>query len=79
MQCARDGFKPPLRPAQPHLRVHECFLSGNAAMPLGQQVKVDKSASFVEILEVCKFTFCDRKWYTASYGSRSIKTILCCC
>ena len=31
-------------------------------MPPGQQVKVHKSASFVDILEVCKFTtFCDRK------------------
>ena len=34
----------------------------NAAMPPGQQVKVQKSASFVDILEVCKFTtLCDRK------------------
>ena len=60
--------KPPLphlRPAQPHLRVRGCFLSENAAMPPGQQVKVHKSASFVDILEVCKFTtFCDRKGYT---------------
>ena len=33
-------------------------------MPPGQQVKVHKSASFVDILEVCKFTtFCDRKGY----------------
>ena len=31
----------------------------------GQQVKVHKSASFVDILEVCKFTFCDRKGYKA--------------
>ena len=35
-------------------------------MPPGQQVKVHKSASFVDILKVCKFTsFCDRKGYTA--------------
>ena len=55
---------PHLRPAHPHLRVRGWFLSENAAMPPGQQVKVHKSASFVEILEVCKFTtFCDRKGY----------------
>ena len=31
-------------------------------MPPGQQVKVHKSASFLDILEVCKFTiFCDRE------------------
>ena len=56
---------PHLRPAQPHLRVRGCFLSENAAIPPGQQVKVHKSVSFVDILEVCKFTtFCDRKGYT---------------
>ena len=56
---------PHLRPAHPHLRVRGWFLSENAAMPPGQQVKVHKSASFVDILEVCKFTtFCDRKGYT---------------
>ena len=55
---------PHLRPAQPHLRVRGCFLSENAAMPPGQQVKVHISESFVDILEVCKFTtFCDRKGY----------------
>ena len=55
---------PHLRPAHPHLRVRGCFLSENAAMPPGEQVKVHKSASFVDILEVCKFrTFCDRKGY----------------
>ena len=47
---------PHLRLTQPHLRVRGCFLSENAAMPPGQQVKVNKSASFVDILEVCKFT-----------------------
>ena len=47
---------PHLRPAHPHLRVRGWFLSENAAMPPGQQVKVHKSASFVDILEVCKFT-----------------------
>ena len=56
---------PHLRPAHPHLRVRGWFLSENAAMPPGQQVKVHKSASFVDILEVSKFTtFCDRKGYT---------------
>ena len=53
---------PHLRPAHPHLRVRGWFLSENAAMPPGKQVKVHKSASFVDILEVCKFTtLCDRK------------------
>ena len=47
------------------------FLSENAAMPPGQQVKVHKSASFVDILEVCKFTtFCDRKGYRVPRGGR---------
>ena len=56
---------PHLRPAHPHLRVRGWFLSENAAMPPGQQVKVHKIASFVDILEVCKFTtFCDRKGYS---------------
>ena len=55
---------PHISPAQPHVRVRGWFLSENAAMPPGQQVKVHKSASFVDILEVCKFTtFCDRKGY----------------
>ena len=40
---------PHLSPAQPHVRVHGWFLSENAAMPPGQQVKVHKSASFVDI------------------------------
>ena len=38
---------------QPHLRVRGLFLSENFAMPQGQQVKIHKSASFVDILEVC--------------------------
>ena len=60
---------PHLRPAHPHLRVRGWFLSENAAMPPGQQVKVHKSASFVDIMEVCKFTtFCDRKGYTRKLG-----------
>ena len=61
---------PHLRPAHPHLRVRGWFLSENAAMPPGQQVKVHKSASFVDILEVCKFTtFCHRKGYwSQEYG-----------
>ena len=41
------------------------FLSENAEIPPGKQVKVHKSASFVDILEVCKFTtFFDRKGYS---------------
>ena len=49
------------------MRVRGWILSENAAMPPGQQVKVHKSASFVDILEVCKFTtLCDRKGYTTS-------------
>ena len=60
---------PHLRPAHPHLRVRGWFLSENAAMPPGQQVKVHKSASFVDIMEVCKFTtFCDRKGYRPEGG-----------
>ena len=39
-------------------------------MPPGQQVEVPKSASFVDILEVCKFTtFCDRKGYGCIWTS----------
>ena len=61
---------PHLRPAHPHLRVRGWFLSENAAMPPGQQVKVHKIASFVDILEVCKFTtFCDRKGYKKYSGT----------
>ena len=53
------------------------FLSENAAMPPGQQVKVHKSASFVDILEVCKFTtFCDRKGYLPS-ALQLISEIVC--
>ena len=34
-------------------------------MPPAYRVKVEKCASFVDILDVCKFTtFCDRKGYT---------------
>ena len=68
---------PHLRPAHPHLRVRGRFLSENAAMPPGQQVKVHKSASFVDILEVCKFTtFCDRKGYISwSSGGRVIAVV----
>ena len=44
------------------------FLSENAAMPPGQQVKLHKSASFVDILEVCKFTtFCYREKVIVSF------------
>ena len=41
------------------------FLRDNAAMPPAYRVKVQKCASFVDILDVCKFTtFCDREGYT---------------
>ena len=67
---------PHLRPAHPHLRVRGWFLSENAAMPPGQQVKVHKSASFVDILEVCKFTtFCDRKGYRLYCESVKIRDL----
>ena len=67
---------PHLRPTQPHLRVRGCFLSENAAMPPGQQVKVHKSASFVDILEMCKFTtFCDRKGYRCKDESRGMNIV----
>ena len=64
MKGKSKSLLPHLRPAQPHLRVHWRFLSENAAMPPNQQVKVHKSVSFVDILDMCKFTtFCDRKGY----------------
>ena len=49
------------------------FLGDNAAVPPAYWVKVQKCASFVDILDVCKFTtFCDRNGYTAG---RSISII----
>ena len=43
-----------------------CFLGDNAALPPAYRVKVEKCASFVDVLDVGKFTtFCDRKGYTS--------------
>ena len=55
---------------RPLQRLRGCFLGDNAAVPPAYRVKVEKCASSVDILDVCKFTtFCDRKGYTrASYG-----------
>ena len=40
------------------------FLGDNAALPPAYRVKVEKCASFVDVLDVCNFTtFCDRKGY----------------
>ena len=47
---------------RPLQRLRGCFLEDNAAVPPAYRVKVQKCASFVDILDVCKFTtFCDRK------------------
>ena len=47
---------------RPLQRLRGCFLGDNAAVPPAYRVKVEKCASFVDILDVCKFTtFCDRK------------------
>ena len=49
---------------RPLQRLRGCFLEDNAAVPPAYRVKVQKCASFVDILDVCKFTtFCDRKGY----------------
>ena len=49
---------------RPLQRLRGCFLGDNAAVPPAYRVKVQKCASFVDILDVCKFTtFCDRKGY----------------
>ena len=46
---------------RPLQRLRGCFLGDNAAVPPAYRVKVQKCASFVDILDVCKFTtFCDR-------------------
>ena len=53
---------------RPLQRLRGCFLGDNAAVPPAYRVKVEKCASFVDILDVCKFTtFCDRKGYTALF------------
>ena len=50
---------------RPLQRLRGCFLGDNAAVPPTYQVKVQKCAGFVDILDVCKFTtFCDRKGYS---------------
>ena len=52
---------------RPLQRLRGCFLGDNAAVPPAYRVKVEKCASSVDILDVCKFTtFCDRKGYTSS-------------
>ena len=52
---------------RPLQRLRGCFLGDNAAVPPTYRVKVEKCASSVDILDVCKFTtFCDRKGYTCS-------------
>ena len=57
---------------RPLQRLRGCFLEDNAAVPPAYRVKVQKCASFVDILDVCKFTtFCDRKGYTR------VVTVLC--
>ena len=49
---------------RPLQRLRGCFLGDNAAVPPAYRVKVQKCASFVDIIDVCKFTkFCDRKGY----------------
>ena len=49
---------------RPLQRLRGCFLEDNAAVPPAYRVKVQKCASSVDILDVCKFTtFCDRKGF----------------
>ena len=69
---------------RPLQRLRGCFLGDNAAVPPAYRVKVEKCASFVDILDVCKFTtFCDRKGYRLSRrvwrrfvrGSREISLV----
>ena len=56
---------------RPLQRLRGCFLGDNAAVPPAYRVKVEKCASFVDILDVCKFTtFCDRKGYTVEPPKR---------
>ena len=53
---------------RPLQRLRGCFLGDNAAVPPAYRVKVEKCASSVDILDVCKFTtFCDRKGYICIY------------
>ena len=66
---------------RPLQRLRGCFLGDNAAVPPAYRVKVEKCASSVDILDVCKFTtFCDRKGYTHTYVHvRVIKGALSAC
>ena len=68
---------------RPLQRLRGCFLGDNAAVPPAYRVKVQKCASFVDILDVCKFTtFCDRKGYTRlpNNDRRAIGvSLLCAC
>ena len=58
---------------RPLQRLRGCFLGDNAAVPPAYRVKVQKCASFVDILDVCKFTtFCDRKGYI---GNQNVSTV----
>ena len=63
---------------RPLQRLRGCFLEDNAAVPPAYRVKVQKCASFVDILDVCKFTtFCDRKGYIYKSYIRASVDALC--
>ena len=58
---------------RPLQRLRGCFLGDNAPVPPAYRVKVQKCASFVDILDVCKFTtFCDRKRFLNLLNKRKI-------
>ena len=58
---------------RPLQRLRGCFLGDNAAVPPAYWVKVEKCASSVDILDVCKFTtFCDRKGYIRKWKQSEI-------
>ena len=66
---------------RPLQRLRGCFLGDNAAVPPAYRVKVEKCASSVDILDVCKFTtFCDRKGYrrqkesNCAYRRRTVRS-----
>ena len=62
---------------RPLQRLRGCFLGDNAAVPPAYRVKVEKCASFVDILDVCKFTtFCDRNGYTGRFIHESYTTCI---
>ena len=61
---------------RPLQRLRGCFLEDNAAVPPAYRVKVQKCASFVDILDVCKFTtFCDRKGYSEVVSARLARAV----